>query len=309
MKIIFAGTPPFAAAALDALIAAGHEIALVLTQPDKASGRGMKTTPGAVKLLAEKLNLPLLQPGTLRNSPDIEAQLSMLGADVMVVAAYGLILPQSVLDIPRLGCINIHASLLPRWRGAAPIQRAILAGDESTGITLMQMDAGLDTGDILAVAKTPISATDTGQTLHDRLAALGADCIVSLLSKDAERKYPGRPQEEAGACYAEKLSKAEAHIDWNKDALRLERMVRAFDPFPGASCDYRDIHLKIWQAAAVEGASGRPGEILSADREGLLVACGRGGLKLLMLQKPGGKRLPAAQFLSGFAASPGDFLG
>ena len=194
MKIIFAGTPLFAAAALDALIAAGHEIALVLTQPDKASGRGMKTTPSPVKMLAQRHDLPLLQPSTLKNSPETENRLASLEADVMVVAAYGLILPGSVLNIPRLGCINIHASLLPRWRGAAPIQRAILCGDRKTGITLMQMDAGLDTGDILAMAEIPIADGDTAQTLHDRLAALGARCIVDLLANNPAGRFPGKPQ-------------------------------------------------------------------------------------------------------------------
>lgn len=309
MKIVFAGTPQFAAAALDALYAAGHEICLVLTQPDRASGRGMKTTPSPVKMLAQRHGLPVLQPKSLRNSPETEALIASLGADAMVVAAYGLILPESILEIPRLGCINIHASLLPRWRGAAPIQRAILSGDGTTGITLMQMDAGLDTGDIIAMEETPISESDTGQTLHDRLAEIGAKSIVRLLSENPKSHFPGRPQQDAGACYAEKLSKAEAGIDWKKSALEIGRMVRAFDPFPGASCLMGDIPVKIWAARVIEGMEGAPGELLSIGKEGPIIACGLDALELLVLQKPGGKRLKAPDFLSGFPVRTGDRLG
>lgn len=305
MKIIFAGTPHFAAAALDALAAAGHEIALVLTQPDKAAGRGMKTTQSPVKLLALQRGLPLLQPHTLKNSPDIESQLASLAADVMVVAAYGLILPAALLEIPRLGCINIHASLLPRWRGAAPIQRALLSGDEQTGITLMQMDAGLDTGDILAIHEIPIEDHDTARTLHDKLADLGAESIVRLLSKAPGGRFPGRKQDETLATYAAKLSKSEAAINWNEDARQIERKIRAFDPFPGATCLVGDIPVKIWRASVVE-TEGVPGEVLAGGT--LLVACGKNGLELEALQKPGGKRLDAKQFLSGFPVPPGSRL-
>ncbi len=308
MKIIFAGTPLFAAAALDALVAAGHEIALVLTQPDKAAGRGMKTMPSPVKVFAQQHGLPLLQPSTLKGSPATENRLASLEADAMVVAAYGLILPESVLNIPRLGCINIHASLLPRWRGAAPIQRAILSGDGKTGITLMQMDAGLDTGSILAMAEIPIADSDTAQTLHDKLAALGARCIVDLLANNPAGRFPGKPQEEAGACYAAKLSKSEAGINWSDGARQIERMIRAFDPFPGAACLIGDIPVKIWQARRVEGSAGIPGDVLAANADGILVACRQDALLLEVLQKPGGKRLPAAQFLSGFPVQAGSRL-
>lgn len=309
MKIIFAGTPQFAASALEALHDAGHEIALVLTQPDRASGRGMKSTPGPVKQFALQHDLPLYQPRSLRNDPESEKILAATAADVMVVAAYGLILPESVLDIPRLGCINIHASLLPRWRGAAPIQRAILSGDGQTGITLMQMNAGLDTGDILMTRATGIYPEDTGQTLHDRLAAIGAECIVSLLSGNPESRFPGRAQVDSDACYADKLSKSESAIDWRKDAVEIERMVRAFDPFPGAACLVGETQIKVWKARIVEGLTGIPGKVLESGKEGLIVACGKDGLDLLVLQKPGGKRLQAAQFLSGFQISRGSLLG
>lgn len=308
MKIIFAGTPLFAAAALDALVAAGHEIALVLTQPDKASGRGMKTTQSPVKMLALQHGLPLLQPPTLKNSPETENRLASLGTDAMVVAAYGLILPESVLNIPRLGCINIHASLLPRWRGAAPVQRAILCGDGKTGITLMQMDAGLDTGDILAMEEIPIADNDTAQTLHDKLAALGARCIVDLLASNPASRFPGKPQEEAGACYAAKLSKSEAGVDWNDRAQQIERLIRAFDPFPGATCLINDTPVKLWRARRVEGSAGAPGEVLAANADGILVACGEDALMLEVLQRPGGKRLSAAQFISGFPVQAGSRL-
>ena len=308
MKIVFAGTPQFAASALEALFEAGHEIALVLTQPDRPSGRGMKPVPSPVKQFALQHDLPLFQPKTLKNDPESARILASLEAKVMVVAAYGLILPESILNIPRLGCINIHASLLPRWRGAAPIQRAILCGDEMTGITLMQMDAGLDTGDILAIEATPVFPDDTGQTLHDRLAKIGAECIVGLLSHDPEGRFPGKPQEERGACYAEKLSKSESAIDWKKSAVEIERMIRAFDPFPGAACFIGDTQIKIWGARIVEGVKGLPGEVVSAGKEGMIVACGKDGLDLLVLQKPGGKRLQAAQFLSGFPVSKGSLL-
>jgi len=308
LKIIFAGTPLFAAAALDALVAAGHEIALVLTQPDKASGRGMKTVPSPVKMLALRHGLPLLQPSTLKGSAETENRLSSLGAGAMVVAAYGLILPESVLNIPRLGCINIHASLLPRWRGAAPIQRAILSGDGKTGITLMQMDAGLDTGNILAMEEIPIADSDTAQILHDKLAALGARCIVDLLATNPAGRFPGKPQQEAGACYAAKLSKSEAGINWNDGAQQIERMIRAFDPFPGATCLIGDTPVKIWRARRIGSGAGAPGEVLAANADGMLVACGQDALLLEVLQKPGGKRLSAAQFLSGFPVQAGSRL-
>ena len=306
MKIIFAGTPFFAAAALDALLAAGHDIALVLTQPDKAAGRGMKTTQSPVKVLAEKHGLSVFQPGTLKNNPDIEKMLDSLHADVMVVAAYGLILPASILEIPRLGCINIHASILPRWRGAAPIQRAILAGDAATGITLMQMDEGLDTGDILDIAQIPIEDDDTGQSLHDKLAELGAKSIVGQLSKNPGERFQGKKQDDALATYAAKLNKSESSIRWEEDARQIERQIRAFDPFPGAACLFEETPIKIWKARLVEGVTGAPGEVQKDG--GLLVACGKDGLELEVLQKPGGKRLHVKQFLPGFPIPAGSKL-
>lgn len=308
MKIIFAGTPQFAAAALEALHNSGHEIALVLTQPDKAAGRGMSTAASPVKALALKCSLPLLQPSTLKNCPEIETQLGALSADVMVVAAYGLILPQSILNIPRLGCINIHASLLPRWRGAAPIQRAILSGDSKTGITLMQMDAGLDTGDILVQNEMLIAENETSQTLFDKLALLGAQSIVRLLSTHPKHGFQGKKQDESNACYAAKLTKAEAGIDWTNDAERIERQVRGLNPFPGATCLVGDILLKIWQARIVRDITGEPGQVSATGKDGIQVACGRDALKLEIIQKPGGKKLPAAQFLSGFPMEPGTRL-
>lgn len=308
MKIIFAGTPLFAAEALDALFAAGHEIALVLTQPDKAAGRGLKTVSSPVKMLAQKYGLPLLQPASLKNQPEIEAHLAALNADVMIVAAYGLILPKSILDIPRLGCVNIHASLLPRWRGAAPIQRAILSGDDSTGITLMQMDSGLDTGDMLYREAIPIAEDDTSQTLHDKLAALGAECIVRLLAVNPEQRYPGTRQDEAQACYAAKLSKSEARIDWHASAELVERMIRGYNPFPGATCLFDDTPVKIWQARLARGVTGVPGEVVAVGKDGILIACGQDGLSLEMLQKPGAKKLSATQFLSGYPVQNGTLL-
>jgi methionyl-tRNA formyltransferase len=227
--------------------------------------------------------------------------------DAMVVAAYGLILPHAILDIPRLGCINIHASVLPRWRGAAPIQRAILAGDAATGITLMQMDEGLDTGDILTVDEIPIGEEDTASSLHDRLAELGAKAIVSLLSENPRHRFEGRKQDDALANYAAKLEKAEAAIRWGDDARQIERKIRAFDPFPGAFFLFGDMPVKLWKARIVAGVIGEPGEVLK-DVD-LLVACGRDGLELEMLQKPGGKRLHVKQFLSGFSIPAGSRLG
>ncbi|MEK6685892.1 MAG: methionyl-tRNA formyltransferase, partial [Pseudomonadota bacterium] len=262
MKIIFAGTPAFAAAALDALIKAGHEIDLVLTQPDRPAGRGMKTVASAVKLLALQHDLDLLQPLTLKTS-ELQAQLRTLNADVMVVAAYGLILPEAVLNIPRLGCLNIHASLLPRWRGAAPIQRAILAGDRETGITIMQMDAGLDTGAMLLKHSLIIAQEDTTQSLHDKLSVLGAQSIVEALVLLQQGKLAPMVQDEMLACYAAKIKKTEAEIDWQQTAGQIDRVVRTFNPSPGAYTYFQNMVLKIWQARAVAGGSGKPGEIVA----------------------------------------------
>ncbi len=304
MKLVFAGTPAFAATALAALIAAGHELALVLTQPDRPAGRGMKLVASPVKQLALRHGLPLAQPPSLKGA-DGQAAIGAAGAEAMVVAAYGLILPQAVLDLPARGCINIHASLLPRWRGAAPIQRAILAGDAQTGISIMQMDRGLDTGPVLAQRAIVIAATDTAQTLHDKLAALGAELIVDSLAR-IDRLTPV-PQPDQGATYAAKLDKAAAVLNWQRPAAELERQVRAFDPLPGATATYQGTTLKIWRARAGAGATA-PGRVIAADQGGIAVGCGEGVLTILELQRPGGRRLSAGEFLSGAALAAGDSL-
>ncbi|MFP5409503.1 MAG: methionyl-tRNA formyltransferase [Gammaproteobacteria bacterium] len=304
MRLIFAGTPPFAAAALDALADAGHDIALVLTQPDRPAGRGMKLTPSAVKTAALARGLPVAQPANLK-TPEAQAEVAAVGADLMVVAAYGLILPQAVLDLPRRGCLNVHASLLPRWRGAAPIQRAILAGDAETGITIMQMDAGLDTGAMLLKTVVPILESDTAATLHDTLAAAGARAIVDALAQ-LDTLTP-EPQDDAQATYAAKLTKEEAQLDWSRPAAALARAVRAFNPVPGAWTPLDGAPLKIWAAAAVAGY-GAPGSVLEAgDR--LVVACGDGALALSEVQPAGSKRMAVAAFLAGRALAPGARLG
>jgi methionyl-tRNA formyltransferase len=305
VRIIFAGTPPFAAAALDALANAGHDIVLVLTQPDRPAGRGMKLTPSAVKQAAQARGLRVYQPGSLK-TPEAQAELAAAAADVMVVAAYGLILPPAVLDLPRFGCLNIHASLLPRWRGAAPIQRAILAGDTETGITIMQMDAGLDTGAMLTKTPVPILETDTAASLHDTLAAAGAAAIVAALAN-----YPAlvpQVQDDALATYAAKLSKDEARLDWHRPADALARAVRAYNPVPGAWTLLDGASLKIWAAQAVAD-SGKPGEILHAEADQLVVACGSGALALHEVQPAGSKRMSATAFLAGRPLSPGTRFG
>lgn len=300
MKIIFAGTPDFAAAALTALLDASCDIPLVLSQPDRPAGRGMALHASAVKQVALAHNIEVFQPLSLKDEA-AQQRLRDIAPDLMIVAAYGLILPQVVLDIPRLGCINIHASLLPRWRGAAPIQRAILAGDAQTGVCIMQMEAGLDTGPVLLEESLPIADDDTGHSLHDKLAALGARLVVDAVNR---LPLPATPQEEAGTCYAAKLDKNEAPLDWRRSAVELGRQVRAFNPFPGAVAKLDEAPIKIWQASP-EAASGQPGTILAADKQGILVACGEGALRLTELQKAGGKRLPAAQFLAGAKISVG----
>ncbi len=298
MKLIFAGTPEFAAQALAALIAAGHQLALVLTQPDRPSGRGMALRPSPVKTLALEHGIEVFQPPTLRDAA-AQARLQAVGADAMIVAAYGLILPQAVLDLPRFGCINIHASLLPRWRGAAPIQRAILAGDAESGVCIMQMEAGLDTGPVLLSAALPIAADETAGSLHDQLAELGAGLIVAALEK---LPLAPTPQADCGVTYAAKIEKSEAMLDWNQSAQQLARQVRAFNPFPGALATLGQLSVKVWRASA-EAGEGSPGTILAGDRAGILVACGEGALRLAELQKAGGKRLSAAQFLAGASSS------
>ena len=298
MRIIFAGTPDFAATALAALIAAGHEIPLVLTQPDRPAGRGMKLAMSPVKQLAQQHGLAIAQPASLKDL-ETQAQLAATGADVMVVVAYGLILPAAVLQIPRHGCLNIHASLLPRWRGAAPIQRALLAGDRETGITIIQMDAGLDTGPMLLRAPLPIAEDDTAQTLHDRLATLGAQTIVQALAGLAAGNLVAEPQDDALATYASKLSKTEARLNWRQSAEELARAVRGYNPVPVAQGVLDGAVWRIWAAEAVAEARGDPGEVLAVDKDGILIACGQGALRLTELQKAGGKRQPVASFLQG----------
>jgi len=304
MKIIFAGTPQFAASALAALLKE-HQIVAVLTQPDRPSGRGMQLTASPVKQLALQHGLPVLQPVTLKNA-EAQREIAALDADVMVVAAYGLILPQAVLQLPRYGCVNIHASLLPRWRGAAPIQRAILAGDSETGITIMQMDEGLDTGDMLLRRACPIAPNDTAQTLHDRLAGIGADSILEVLRLLQDSRLAPVRQDDAAATYAAKLLKSEAQIDWRQDARQIERAVRAFNPFPVSHASLDGVAIKIWQAVLQEGAQGEAGEIMAADKRGITVACGKDALRLDVLQRPGGKAQPAVQFLQAMPVKPGD---
>jgi len=307
MKIIFAGTPQFAAHALEALITEGHEIALVLTQPDRPAGRGMKLNASAVKLLAQKHNLTLLQPRSLKQ-PEIHEQLNKICADIMVVAAYGLILPSIILNNPRLGCINIHASLLPHWRGAAPIQRAILAGERETGITIMQMDQGLDTGNMLLQRSIPILHNDNTKTLSDKLARLGAKCVVETLNLLKNQKIVAIPQNEKDASYAPKLEKGEAKINWQLSAEKISYSIRAFNPHPGAHSMVDGLPLKIFQARPTTNTIGSPGEILSTGQEGIVVACGKGSLVLEIVQKPGGIKLRAAEFLTGHSLKPGDYF-
>ena len=301
MKVIFAGTPAFAAQALTAIIAAGHEVALVLTQPDRPAGRGMALQPSAVKQVALAHGIEVFQPLSLKDA-EAQARLAGLAAEVMVVAAYGLILPQAVLDLPRHGCLNIHASLLPRWRGAAPIQRALLAGDAETGVCIMQMEAGLDTGPVLLREAFPISGDDTTASLHDKLAACGARLIVDAL---ARLPLPAAPQPAAGVTYAHKIEKAEAAIDWTRSAAELDRHLRAFNPFPGAQAQFAGQTVKLWAAQPVAGA-GEPGCVLAVDRQAVVVACGSGALAVTELQKAGGKRLPVREFLAGHPLQPGD---
>lgn len=307
MRVAFAGTPEFAAAALESIIAAGFEVPLVLTQPDRAAGRGLQLQPSAVKQVALKHGLPVHQPVNLKTE-DARAPLVGARADVMVVAAYGLILPQAVLDTPRLGCLNIHASLLPRWRGAAPIHRAIEAGDTHTGITIMQMDAGLDTGAMLLARSLPITPDDTGHTLHDKLCPLGATLIVEALHALAHSPLPPTPQPTEGVTYAHKLKREESLIDWHAPAATLERRLRAFDPFPGCVAMWQDTPIKLWRGEVVP-ASGAPGTVLDVSPQGVTVACGEGALRLTELQKPGGRRLSAADFLRGMRIDRGDRFG
>ncbi len=329
MKVAFAGTPEFASVALQRLHAAGFSIPLVLTQPDRPAGRGMKLQPSPVKQFALEHHIPVAQPRSLRldgkypqDAEDARTALLAADPDVLVVAAYGLILPQWVLDglpmrregsSPWLGCLNIHASLLPRWRGAAPIHRAIEAGDAETGVTIMQMDAGLDTGDMLLIEKLPISSRDTTGSLHDKLATLGGRMIVEALELAACGGLQPVPQPENGVTYAHKIEKQEAAIDWTQPSQVIERRIRAFNPFPGAGTSAHGAQVKVWGAEletpSEASATTDPGRVLAIDSTGIFVQCGTGVLRLTELQRAGGKRLPAADFLRGFTLAVGDQLG
>ncbi len=296
MKIICAGTPAFAATALTALLDNGHQVVHVLTQPDRPAGRGLKSQASAVKQLALARGLPLSQPVTLKDDA-VVATLKRLNAEIMVVAAYGLMIPEALLQMPPRGCVNIHASLLPRWRGAAPIQRAILAGDRETGVTIMQMDAGLDTGAMLLAQRVAIAPGDTAQTLHDKLAATGAQLLLRVLQEQLQPVV----QDDTQASYAAKISKVEAHIDWTRSAIEIDLQIRAFHPAPGAYTTWNGQVLKIWRAEPVVDAASDPvaGTVVHADNNGVVVATGAGSIRLLELQRAGGKRLAPRQFLAG----------
>ena len=305
MRLVFAGTPPFAARALSALHEAGHDIALVLTQPDRPSGRGLKPRATAVAEVAARLGIPIAKPASLK-APEDRAPIEAASPELMVVAAYGLILPKSALAIPPRGCLNIHASLLPRWRGAAPIQRAIQAGDAETGVAIMVMEAGLDTGPVLLERRVPILPTDTAGSLTATLAGLGAEAIVEALSR-LDGLEP-RVQDSSAATYAAKIGKSEAVLDWNLAAATLDRQVRAFDPFPGAETTLEGEALKVWLARPV-AATGAPGCVIALEGGCPVVACGSGALVLTVLQRPGSRRMAAADFLKGRPMTPGTRLG
>ena len=295
MKIIFAGTPDFAATHLQALISQ-HEVVAVYTQPDRPAGRGKKLNASPVKLLAEQNNLPIYQPQSLKD-PEQHTILANLQADIMVVVAYGLILPQVVLDAPRLGCINVHGSILPRWRGAAPIQRAVEAGDKETGVTIMQMDAGLDTGAMLTITRCPIEPSETSGSLYDKLAALGAPALLSTLDKLKAGTAVAVAQDNEQSTYAKKIDKAEALIDWSQPAIIIDQRIRAFSPFPAAYTEIEGLRVKIWAAQTSTQQLGTSGEIVAADDNGLLVGCGQGSLLLTEIQLAGKSRMPVSEIL------------
>jgi methionyl-tRNA formyltransferase len=299
MRIGFAGTPAFAATALKAILDPGNPVVVVLSQPDRPHGRGLKTEPGPVAALARTHGIALLQPRSLKSEEE-RAPLAAVALDVLVVAAYGLILPRQVLDWPKHGCINIHASLLPRWRGAAPIQRALLAGDAETGISIMRMDAGLDTGPVISQHRIPIAARETAGTLHDKLAAAGGQAIVATLATLArDGRLAAQPQAGENPTYAAKLAREETVVDWTASAQRIDRVVRALNPAPGAGTQFEGVRLKIWDAEPAPGRFGTPGIILRADAAGILIACGEGALLVRELQPASGRRMSAAAFLAG----------
>ncbi|SEI12202.1 methionyl-tRNA formyltransferase [Rheinheimera pacifica] len=311
LRIIFAGTPDFAARHLQALLDAGHQVIAVYTQPDRPAGRGQQLQPSAVKQLALQHNLAVYQPKSLKKAP-AQQELAALNADLMIVVAYGLILPQAVLDTPRLGCINVHGSLLPRWRGAAPIQRAIWAGDAQTGVTIMQMDAGLDTGAMLSTVSCDIDDTDTSASLYDKLAILGPKALLAALANLPALQQQAQIQDNSQASYAEKLHKDEALLNFNKPASALQREIRAFNPWPVSYFTLAQGSIKVWQASAQSSNSDKAaGTILSADKHGIRIACAEGALLITQLQPPGKKAMAAADFLNGRAdwLSPGTIIG
>ncbi|MGQ9365544.1 methionyl-tRNA formyltransferase [Azospirillum sp. ST 5-10] len=310
LRLVFMGTPDFAVPSLRALIDAGHQVVCVYSQPPRPAGRGQQVQPSPVHRFAEAHGIPVRTPKSLRNA-EAQAEFAALAADAAVVAAYGLILPQPVLDAPRLGCLNVHGSLLPRWRGAAPIQRAILAGDGETGITIMQMDAGLDTGAMLLAESVPITGTTTAATLHDALAALGARLIVAALDGLAAGRLTPRPQPQEGVTYAAKLTREDGRLDWNGDAAAIDRQVRALTPWPGCWFEAAGERIKVLAAEPLDGAAdgaapAAPGTLLD---EALTVACGRGAVRLTRVQRPGKAAVDGAAFLRGFSLSPGSVLG
>ncbi|EEO28409.1 methionyl-tRNA formyltransferase [Oxalobacter paraformigenes] len=315
MKIVFAGTPEFASTALNALVRAGHQIGLVLTQPDRPSGRGMKLQASAVKKLAVSEGIPVEQPVSLRldgrhgeEAKKVYERIARIEPDVMVVVAYGLILPKVFLELPKYGCLNIHASLLPRWRGAAPIQRAIEAGDEKTGVSIMQMEEGLDTGPVLLKETVAIEKDDNASRLHDKLADLGSRLILSALNQLAENSARFTVQDEDAAIYAAKIRKEEATVNFTFSATEIVNKIRAFDPFPGCIAKYRNIPIKIWKAENAGSYPGtKAGQIVSVNESGIVVGCVEDSVRILELQKPGGKRLSAAEFIKGFSFENGCF--
>ncbi|AKH68136.1 methionyl-tRNA formyltransferase [Spongiibacter sp. IMCC21906] len=313
LRLVFAGTPDFAAAHLQALLDNGqHDIVGVYSQPDRPAGRGKKPKPSPVKQLAERAELPVFQPINFKED-SARQELAGLRADLMIVVAYGLILPQAVLDIPRFGCVNVHGSILPRWRGAAPIQRAIEAGDRETGVTIMQMDAGLDTGDMLRIAKCEITSTTTSAELHDTLAKLGGPALIDAINSLATGTAIAQAQNDDDSNYAAKIDKIEAEIDWSQSSATLDRKIRAFNPFPCCYTNLAETRIKIWQAQPVADADadGEAGTILQADKQGITVACGSGALRLLAIQLPGARAMSAAEILNSKAQlfAPGTQLG
>ncbi|EDM72401.1 methionyl-tRNA formyltransferase [Roseobacter sp. AzwK-3b] len=305
MRLIFMGTPDFSVPVLEALVAAGHEVAAVYCQPPRPAGRGKKDRPTPVQARAEEMGLEVRHPVSLKGA-DEQADFAALGADVAVVVAYGLILPQAILDAPKRGCLNIHASLLPRWRGAAPIHRAIMAGDARTGVCIMQMEAGLDTGPVLLRRETEIGQTETTGALHDRLSRMGAEAIIEALARLDD--LTPEPQPDEGVTYAAKIDKAEARVDWSRPCRQVDRLIRGLSPFPGAWCEHRGERIKLLASELAEGA-GCPGEVLEAAGGGALrVACGEGAVRLLRLQRAGRGAQDAETFLRGLPLVPGDML-